>query len=249
MCFSSQLLLPHQHKEVKNAKVVIVGAGTVGKVAVSLLNSVGIVPTLLTETSMKMTSSSRSATELENLLQTRYGLISGTQAVLSHSMQDSFLGATHVLVCCALSGTEPLISEQAIQGLLSQANPDGKKVHFCCISRPEVLSFAAIRLLAQECRLGGKVGRCTFDYGPTIIEPLEKKVLASLPPLPTSMAGDRKGDQNPDPAADCRVEWTSQAMNSEECKRDMDLAVVKYVNLHQRLPTKVHVSGEQSSKL
>jgi len=117
----------------------------------------------------------------------------------SPSLRTALRGATHVAVCAATSG-EPIITTSHVQELLEG---DERAITLCSVSRPEAFSLEAILMIAQATR---HRTRLHFDYGDSILAPMREKV-------------DEGGVKS-------NVSWSSKAMASEECKQDMDQAVL-----------------------
>jgi hypothetical protein len=143
-------------------KAVVVGAGSVGKAVVALLNGAGVKPLVLTDTSMKAAADDAALLELQGA---RYGL-SAEQATLRSSLPAALEGATHVAVCCATAG-EPVVTDAAVAALLGA--DAARAIKICCISRPEAISLSALAMLPATAQL-------TFDYGPTVLAPVRALV-------------------------------------------------------------------------
>ena len=123
----------------------------------------------------------------------------------SPSLAAALRGATHVAVCAATSA-EPIISTEHVDALL-EGPP--RTIKICSVSRPEAFSIDAIMSIAQQAEHAVAL---RFDYGDSILAPTRELV-------------DRQGVKE-------RVTWSSVAMASEACKRDMDEAVLRLLARH-----------------
>jgi hypothetical protein len=117
----------------------------------------------------------------------------------SPSLQTALRGATHVAVCASTSG-DPIFTTAHTEELFAG---DQRAVKICSVSRPEAFSLEAIMAIAQR----EAQAQLRFDYGDSTLAPTREKV-------------NRGG-------AKANVTWSSIAMASQACKRDMDEAVLQ----------------------
>ena len=200
LAIGDYIKLREEKKDIPTPKVVVFGAGAVGKAVITQMHEIyGLCPHVLTQTSLVRINERRTEIQsaIDMTLHNHYDLQPGS-AVFPQSIEEALTDATHVAVCC--SSSAGLIDVVAVQALLSGSHP----IRLCCIARPEVFTVEAILLLPPS-----RVS-LFFDYGPAILKPMQEK-LASL-----------------SPSTDW-IKWSSQAMSSESCKRDMDSAVLKII--------------------
>ena len=125
-----------------------------------------------------------------------------TRSPDSPSLEAALRGATHVAVCAATSG-EPIVTTAHAEALLLGEEEEERAIQICSVSRPEAFSLEAIMMIARR----KDRAQLRFDYGDSILAPTRDKV-------------------NEDGVKE-NVTWSSEAMASEACKRDMDEAVVR----------------------
>ena len=121
------------------------------------------------------------------------------RSVESPSLGEALQGATHVAVCAATS-SEPIFTADHAAALLGGGQG---VIKVCSVSRPEAFSLEAIMRIAGD----RERARLRFDYGDSILAPTREQV-------------NRDGVRE-------NVTWSSEAMASEACKRDMDEAVLQ----------------------
>eukprot|EP00325_Prymnesiales_sp_UTEX-LB-985_P033833 CAMPEP_0174740308 /NCGR_PEP_ID=MMETSP1094-20130205/73272_1 /TAXON_ID=156173 /ORGANISM="Chrysochromulina brevifilum, Strain UTEX LB 985" /LENGTH=201 /DNA_ID=CAMNT_0015943991 /DNA_START=125 /DNA_END=730 /DNA_ORIENTATION=- len=114
------------------------------------------------------------------------------------SLETALLGATHVVVCAATT-SEPIITTPHIKALVAG---EKRTIQICSVSRPEAFSLEAVMLIAQQ-----DLVTLRFDYGDSILAPMRDRV---------NQFGVKEN-----------VTWSSVAMASEDCKQDMDNAVLR----------------------
>jgi hypothetical protein len=136
----------------------------------------------------------------------RYGVPTAS-ATFVPTLGEAMENATHVAVCCATSG-DPIITESDVDALLrgrtAPADPSTTPlVRIVSPSRPDVMAIEGVLKLPPWVHL-------RFDYGAFILKPVQEKVEA---------AGGR-----------ANVTWSSVAMGSEACHRDMDDATLRRLN-------------------
>ena len=120
----------------------------------------------------------------------------------SPSLETALQGATHVAVCAATS-SEPIITATHVRQLLLG---EKRAIDICSVSRPEAFSLEAIMMIAQQ----KDQAQLYFDYGDAVLAPMREKV---------NQGGIKEN-----------VHWSSKAMASEACKRDMDEAVLRVLS-------------------
>ena len=208
--------------KAEEVKAVVIGFGTVGRCVVGLMNKVGVSPSVLTDSSMKV------STEAElSALQTEKYDTPTTSAVFCSSLDDALHGATHIAVCCpSPADGQALLTEARIEKLLAASGRS--KVHICCIARPDVFSVDGILRFAKDESTETDL-LCTFDYGDTVLAPVRKQV-------------DEKTDGK-ESLVEKRLAWTTKAMHSEACKEDMDEAVLRIMNPGIEKPITMELEG------
>ena len=128
----------------------------------------------------------------------------------SPSLTSALRGATHVAVCASTSG-DPIVTVDHIRALLDgEADKPRPVIQICSVSRPEAFSLEAIMMIAER----PEQAYLRFDYGDSVLAPTREQV-------------------NKD-GVKANITWSSSAMSSVDCKRDLDEAVLEALNSHIR---------------
>ena len=160
--------------DVALARAVVIGSGSVGQSVIALLNTVGITPTVV------------------------------NRSPESPKLEDALKGATHVAVCAATSGSQPILTSRHMDALFTPADcQQPVPVEIVSVSRPEAFSLNAILKVAARRKPPATL---RFDYGEPILAPVREQV---------NQGGLKE-----------TITWSSEAMASEACKEDLDAAVL-----------------------